>query len=230
MMEKKRGKHFGSLWVVLTVLLPFLSACGINKGIERNELENRVLSPLAPLVAVLPFENLSEYPNAGEILTRLMATELYRQRSFNIREEDDLYQQMAAGQVEKGGIPSTPSRVQQLAHKLGVDAVLLGSVTEFHYQHGLREEPVVGLSVRLVRSCDGQVVWAASRSVSGKGLLRRESLNQVAQRVVRELVNELGEVDHGELRCPGESQDDVGQAPTESGSAATGREARGEET
>jgi len=230
MMEIKRGKRFGSLWMVSAVLLLSLSACGINRGIEKNEPANRVLSPLAPLVALLPFENLSEYPNAGEILTRLMATELYRQRLFNIREEDDLYRQVAAEQSEKGRLPSTPPRVQQLAHKLGVDAVLLGSVTEFHYQHGLREEPVVGLSVRLVRSCDGQVVWAASRSVSGKGVLRRESLNQVAQRVVQELVNELGEVERGELRCPGESQDDVGQAPSDSGSAGADGRARGEET
>ncbi len=215
MMEKKRGdRRFVPFWIVLA-LLSSLSACGLNRGIERDELQNRVVPPLAPLVAVLPFENLSEHPNAGEILTRLMATELYRQKLFNVREETGPYQQTAAAEEGSGeALPSTLPRIQQLAHKLGVEAALLGSVTEFHYQHGLREEPVVGLSVRLVRSCDGQVVWAAGRSVTGRGLIRRESLNQVAQRLVHELVNELGEIGVDKLRCPGESPGDVGQAPS----------------
>ncbi len=231
MMEKKRGDRFGSLWLISVVLLLFLSACGTNKGIERDGSGNPVLSPAAPLVAVLPFENLSEYPNGGEILTRLMTTELYRQRLFHIREEDDLYRQMVAERIEKEGAPSAPSPIQQLAHKLGVDAVLLGSVTEFHYQHGLREEPVVGLSVRLVRSCDGQVVWAASHSVMGKGLLRRESLNLVAQRVIQELVSELGAVDSGRLRCSADSLDGASRLPFGVGSRTVNHgEARGEET
>ncbi len=227
MMEIKRGgKRFNSFWLVLA-LLPFLSACGVNRGLERDDLQSRVLSPHAPLIAVLPFENLSEHPNAGEILTRLMATALYRQKSFNIREEPKWVPGGADKDVNSEKLPSTMPEIQQLAHKLGADAALLGSVTEFHYQHGLREEPVVGLSVRLVRSCDGKVVWAASRSVSGKGLFRRESLNQVAQRMVDLLAKELGMMTSNDLRCVEQSLEMPGSQPTMSGEVAEGKETGG---
>ncbi len=229
MKEMVQGsKCHGVIWLVL-VFLPLLSACGMNRGVERGELQGQTVSAYAPVVAVLPFENLSEHPNAGEILTRLMATELYKQRLFNVREESEWLRSSVADDGEKAGerLPSSMPRIQQLAHKVGADGALLGSVTEFHYQHGLREEPVVGLSVRMVRSCDGKVVWASSRSASGKGLFRRESLNQVAQRVVQELVSELKQVGASVLYCAKESAGHLGE--TVNPSAPAGDESSGKE-
>ena len=210
MLEKKFGSKQRALFGMILVTIFALSACASNKGMEKDGVQSRAVPSDAPQVAVLPFENLSEHPNAGQILTRLMSTELYRQGSFQIREESVLHQQLRDGKNGSEQIRSVP-RAQQLAHKLGVDAVLLGSVTEYRYQHGLREEPVVGLSVRLVRSCDGQVVWASSQSVNGRGFIHRDSLNQAAQRVVYNLAKELERLDINELRCSTASQDIFGR-------------------
>jgi len=196
---KSGGKQTALSGILLTVVL-FLSACAGVGGIERNSAPQRTASVDAPQVVVLPFENLSENPDAGLILTRLMSTEMYRQGVFRIREKPELDQQSSVfkhGNKQEPGINS----IQQLVHKPGVDAVLLGSVTEYRYQHGLHEEPVVGLSMRMMRGCDGQVIWASSQSVTGRGFIHRDSLNQVARRVVHAMAAELEQLDLNELRC-----------------------------
>jgi hypothetical protein len=78
-----------------------------------------------------------------------------------------------------------------VAAALGVDAVLTGSVSEFGYQHGLKEEPTVGINLRLITLDDADVVWAASHADAGRGLLHRDSLAATAQRVVIEMVDAL---------------------------------------
>jgi polysaccharide biosynthesis protein PelC len=78
-----------------------------------------------------------------------------------------------------------------MARALGVNAVLIGSVSEFGYQHGLKEEPTVGVNVRLVSGISGQVLWASSASDTGRGLFFRDSVNETAQRVVIKMVDAL---------------------------------------
>ena len=199
MLEKKIGSKM-FLLAVMAMLVLFLSACASSKGVESGGVQSRMVSPDAPQVAVLPFENLTDYPNADQILTRLMGTELYRQGVFQVREERGPGRELRDAQRGRGEI-SAVTLARQLASELGADAVLLGSVTEYRYQHGLHEEPVVGLSVRMVRACDGRVVWASSQSESGRSFLHRDSLNQVAQRVARKMAAELLQMDSGLLGC-----------------------------
>ena len=141
-------------------------------------------------VAVLPFENLTVYPNAGRIAAELITTELYKQGVFTIMEASELEHRLRVRQIDLERLPG-PVVAAELAAALDVDAVMFGSVTEYGYQHGLREEPVVGINARLVGADDGKVVWASSHSEAGRGYLRRDSVNEVAQVVVRRMVQTL---------------------------------------
>ncbi len=222
MLDIKFGSRQICLYIVFLALTVGVSACAGNRMVERKSDQSRVVSPDAPGLAVVPFENLSEYPNAGQIMTRLMSTELYRQARFRVRQETVPAQWLGkTGGAERQ--ESEAGRAQQLGHIFGVDAVLMGSVTEYRYQNGLREEPVVGLSARVVRSCDGRVVWASSQNGAGHGLLRRESLNQVAQRVVQALAAQLEQLEAGQLNCSTAGSDaTTPQAESENGAAPEG--------
>lgn len=141
-------------------------------------------------VAVLPLENLTNYSNAGVIVADLLATELYERAVFRLAENSALRRALSEQDIE----PAEASRLaspDRLIEALDVDAVLIGSVSEFGYQHGLHEEPVVGLNLRLVRAGADGVLWAASHSASGAGYFTRDSVNAAAQRVVREMVATL---------------------------------------
>lgn len=143
-------------------------------------------------VAVLPFENLTNYPNAGRIAAELLATELYQRRIFQLQEETETRRALAQLKIDPENLTSVAA-AQQAAGLLEVDAIIVGSVSEFGYQQGLREEPVVGLNARLIEAGSGTVLWASSHSVMGGGYLDRGSLNATAQRVVTSMVAPLVE-------------------------------------
>ncbi|MEQ8587020.1 MAG: hypothetical protein RLO01_10835 [Thalassobaculaceae bacterium] len=141
-------------------------------------------------IAVLPFENLTNYPNAGRIAAELLATELYERGIFQLQEPSETLRTLAQLKVDPDNLTSVAA-AQQAAGLLDVDAVIVGSVSEFGYQQGLREEPVVGLNARLVEAGSGTVLWASSHSALGGGYLERGSLNATAQRVVSAMVAPL---------------------------------------
>jgi TolB-like protein len=167
-----------------------LAGCGLSTGASRDFTSSRAALPASARIAVLPLENLTSHPNAGVIASELISTELYRRNLFVQTEPTRARNQLAAAKIEADRLADT-SYGQKVAELLGVDAVLVGSVSEYGYQHGLREEPTVGMTVRLVRAGDGTVLWASSQSEVGMTALARESVNEVAQRVVARMLEAL---------------------------------------
>ena len=154
-------------------------------------------------VAVLPFTNWTDNPHAGGINARLFASELYHRQLFSVLEPAETEQGLGATENVPQGV-FRQDLAQEAGRRLGVDAVAVGSVSEFAYQHGLREEPAVGLSIRLVRVADGKLLWTASHSEIGSGWWRRDSLNLTAQRVVARMLDNL-ESDLERGPAPGEA-------------------------
>ncbi|MEO5332390.1 MAG: hypothetical protein H7839_10235 [Magnetococcus sp. YQC-5] len=154
----------------------------VSSGLSGSEIQK---------IAVLPFLNWTDHPNADEITARLTVTELYHHNLF--KTIDLISKGEEARTVVSGPKGPQPNRadLQEIGKRLGVDAVLTGAVSEFAYQHGLREEPAVGLSLRLVRVTDGEVLWTSSHSEIGAGWFRRDSLNLTAQRVIARMLSEL---------------------------------------
>lgn len=141
-------------------------------------------------VAVLPFENLTEHPNAGIIAAQLLSSELYRRQLFRQAEESDVRRRLVQRDIDVERLQDS-TFAQAAAQALGVDAVLVGSVSDYGYQRGLREDPSVGLNIRLVAAPNGQVLWAASYSSTGGGPFSRESANQLAQELIARMVDGL---------------------------------------
>ncbi len=147
-------------------------------------------------VAVIPLENLTNYPQAGLIVAELLATALYADGRFALTEGTALRKALAGRGLDTADLASSLAAAE-LARALEVDAVMVGSVTEFGYQHGLHEEPVVGVNLRLV-GAGGEVLWAASHSTTGRGYITRDSVNAAAQRLLAEMVAGLD----GAARAP----------------------------
>lgn len=172
-----------------------LAGCATGGMVVGGEPRSFIHPDLAAMsslkVAILPLENLTITPNAGQVVAQLLSTELYARHLFRLGEEEAVRKLLGAQPLEKDRRPKGMDSLQQVGVKLDVDAVLSGSVTEFSYQHGLREEPVVGVHLVMTRTKDGQVLWQASHSLRGTGVFNRETLIAVAQRAVVELVNDL---------------------------------------
>lgn len=177
--------------VMLAALLALtLTGCSLGRTNSRDFAEPGAGLPPGASVAVLPFENLTNYPSAGQIAADLVSTELYSLGLYRAVEASRVRNQLTAAKVDAEKLSDSTS-AQAAGRTLGVDAVLVGSVSEYGYQHGLREEPVVGLNARLVRASDGAVLWASSQSEAGRGYFSRDSVNNVAQRVVARMMDSL---------------------------------------
>lgn len=172
------------------LLAATLAACAGNVREGRDYVDPAIGDAAKATVAVLPFENLTNHPNAGLIASQLMATELYQRGLFALQEETRTRKLLAELNIDPAKLTDVAA-AQQAAGLLEVDALIVGSVSEFGYQHGLREEPVVGLNARLIDGGSGRVLWASSHSAAGGGYLDRSSLNATAQGVVSAMVRPL---------------------------------------
>lgn len=191
MTTDKRKRVATGLRVLAAMALALaVSACSIGRGNSRDFVDGGGILPRGATVAVLPFENLTNHQNAGMIASELVSTELYSLGLYRVVEASRVRNQLIAAKVDVEKLAES-TYAQDVGRTLGVDAVLVGSVTEYGYQHGLREEPVVGLNARLVRASDGSVLWASSQSQVGRGYFTRDSVNNVAQRVVSRMLDGL---------------------------------------
>jgi TolB-like protein len=189
-----RGKGVRTCGALLAVGL-FLAGCSFGRINSRDFAQPGAVLPAGSTVAVLPFENLTNHPNAGQIAADIVSTELYGVEGLRSMDAARVRSRLSAGKpaadATDAPADAAPLDAQAAGRTLGVDAVLAGSVSEYGYQHGLREEPVVGLNARLVRSSDGTVLWTSSQSEAGRGYFSRDSVNNVAQRVVTRMIDSL---------------------------------------
>ncbi len=161
-----------------------LSAAGCDAYRSDFAAPTLAAAQLEPL-AVVPFENLAAYPNAGLIVAELFQGELLASGRLEPKPLEKI--SALLGPLE--GERRTPAELGAL---LGAKTLVLGRVTEYTYKAGLGEDPAVGVSVRLVDAATGRVLWSGARSRTGRyAWLKEDSLSRLAGEVCRELAGSL---------------------------------------
>ncbi len=147
-------------------------------------------------VAVLPLENLSTDRQAGVRATRFLITELLASGAVDVVEPGEV----SAALDRLPGRPSTPATEQviELGKSLGVQAILVGTVTQSEtLRSGTVFVPVVTLDVHMLETETGAPVWAATHSEKGAGLSAKllgtgaEPISETTRRCVQRLVASL---------------------------------------
>lgn len=182
--------------LILAAGMVALSGCG--HTLRRDYMAAKETVTSLKTVAVLPFENLTKFPDAGEIVAELFTTELYRINDFRIMDRNQVKRLMREKQITPPQVIDRLS-AQEIGRALGVDGVLIGSVSEYWYRLERRsrkpggEEPAVGINARLVEVESGEVIWASSHSRSSYDVFSsdRDHLNRVAQITVSNMVDSL---------------------------------------
>jgi TolB-like protein len=145
-------------------------------------------------IAILPFENLSDDPEASRTVTGLITDELKKRGQFSIIETDAVEEFLAKRRIRYTGA-ITRITAREMGEVLGVDAVLVGSVPLF--SGDTNGEVIVGVAARIVSADDGSIIWADTLSYSGndfEGLLGLgvvKSLDKLTSRVVKELLADM---------------------------------------
>lgn len=154
----------------LLVLLVVVTGCGSSTL--------RYINPSANFsyikkVAVLPFNNLSSDKYAGERIRSTLTVDLMSRGVYEVMEQGEVSKVVrmvlrSSGFEEGNVIEVNKENLKVLGEKLGVQAVLLGSVDEY----ATGSSAVVSVSVRMLDTSSGIILWQANATARGGGVLR----------------------------------------------------------
>lgn len=149
---------------VLLLLIMVSSSCGgplyVNEQLINPEAMQRTRC-----VAVLPFVNATTTTVAGALAANAVSQALLQSGHVNALAPDEVVQQLAAMNLMYVAV-ATPMSAQTYGQALGVDAVIMGTVTEMGASPGTTNAkgPVVGFVASLVSVANGTVLWTSTAS------------------------------------------------------------------
>ena len=135
--------------------------------------------------ALLPLENLSTTPLAGEKAATLLETQLRRRGVSTLQVYPDSEPATLAALLDG---KARFRKANQWARSTGFRYAITGAVTEWHYKTGADKEPAVGLNLKLIDIPTGQVLWQATGSRIGWGF---GNLSRTGNKVVADLVGQM---------------------------------------
>jgi hypothetical protein len=148
-------------------------------------------------VAVLPFQNLSQQSTAAERVRDVFSNMLLATGALYV---------LPSGEVQRGlsrsGVALQTSLAKEEVISLGkaiaAEAVITGVVQEYgEARSGNTSANVIAVSVQMIETQTGKVVWAASSTKGGVGFWDRmfggggEPMNKVTEDAVSDLLNKL---------------------------------------
>lgn len=133
--------------------------------------------------AVLPFDNHTETPMAGQ-RAEAIATALLQalgvgsvKRHTSTTNADALFAPADAASGDSG---------MNWAREQGAAYVLTGAVDEWRYKVGVDGEPAAGVTLHIIDVSTGATLWSGT---GGKSGWSREALSSVGQKLIRELLD-----------------------------------------
>lgn len=161
----RRKRHFSLWWIVA------LSGCavGLAAWVGWQRMSNQIAANDIRSIAVLPFQNLSGDPSQdffADGMTEQLITELSRIESLRVISHTSV--------MEYKG---TRKHLPQIAHELGVDGILEGSV--------IRENDQVRVTVQLLNGPEDRHIWSNSYERPLHGILNLQ--REVAEAVTRQI-------------------------------------------
>jgi len=168
----KRLKIFNGFIVCIMMLL--LTGCGV--GLNKNV--NSFLRPNVDIayikkVAVLPFTNHSSDKLAAVRARDIVITQILSRHIFDVIDKSIVDSVLQEEAIEPGS-PLDKAIIKRLGQRLNVQGLILGSIDQAGYErNGMFSYPVISLTLRLVDTRSGLVLWQASGYDSGYSLMKR---------------------------------------------------------
>lgn len=133
---------------------------------------------------IMPISNQSTTPMAGQHVEQILSSIMFNKgvttESYPANLSSDLSSLLDESANQK--------KADEWLRAQKFDYILSGSVQEWHYKTGLDGEPAVGITLQLVATDTGTVVWKSSGSRAGWG---RESVSSAGHTVIENILDGL---------------------------------------
>jgi hypothetical protein len=182
--------------VLLSLLLVFLSACASHSGPGAYHDPNFDLASVR-IVAVMPFENLTKDPLGAERVRDVFMNMLLSTGAIYVLPAGEVARGMVRAGIEKATAPSAEDAVK-LGGIVKADAVITGVVKEYgEVRSSTTAANVVSLSLQMLETQTGKVVWTASSTKGGITTADRlfggggQPMDDVTRAAVIDVLNKL---------------------------------------
>jgi hypothetical protein len=152
---------------------------------------------LIQTVVVMPFTNLTREPVVADRVRDVFINRLLSTGAVYVLPIGEVARGVAKVGIE-GPTSPTPEDVVKLGAFLKSDAIITGVVREYgEVRSGTTSANVISISIQLVEAATGKVVWSASSTKGGIGVMARlfggggQPLNKVTEEAVDALFDKL---------------------------------------
>lgn len=178
----------------VTVILMMTAGCG-SRAVSESFMREDVDFAYVQTIAVLPFENNSEDKFAGNRARGITITQVLAMGLFDVLEKDLVDSEMYNEALDPG-VPIDPLTLKRLGNRLKSQAFLMGTVDAAGTNKlGATTYPEFALTLRLVDTESGMILWQASGHLSGESFGRRlfglkaDDAYQITLKLVKTLLN-----------------------------------------
>ena len=184
--------------LILVAVVVSMAACAGPKGGEKYRDETMDFGAVKN-VAVMPFANLSRDQAAADRVRDVLVTDLLASGGVYVIPTGEIARGIGLAGIMNPTFPSSADIVK-LGSVIKVDAVITGVVREYgEVRSGSSAANVISMSLQMMETQTGRIVWSASTTKGGIGLKDRllggggDPLNDITEKAVKDLVNKLFE-------------------------------------
>lgn len=177
-------------WCALPALL---AGCSAGRRYQDKSMDFAAVRT----VAVLPFANLTSASTGGERVRDVFSNMLLSTGAMYVLPSGEVQRGLTRSGVANATAPSKEEAIT-LGKALAAEAVITGVLKEYgEVRSGNSSANAISLSLEMIETQTGKVVWAASTTQGGVGFTDRlfggggEPMNKVTEDAVRDLLNKL---------------------------------------
>lgn len=186
-----------TLGIATLAALALSAGCAGKRPAEVTYHDPNMDFSLLQKVAVLPFENLTTTTAAADRVRDVFMTMMQATGTVYVLPPGEVARGVDRASVARPTAP-TAEEVVNLGKVVGVDAVITGVLREYgEVRSGSTSAGVVSLSVQMMETQTGKVVWSASSTRGGVDAADRlfggggQPMDQVTADAVRDLLDKL---------------------------------------
>lgn len=182
--------------LLVLVVAAMSTACATTSDVYRDETMD---FGSVRTVAVMPFVNLSKDQLAGERVRDVFSTLLLASGALYTVPPGEVARGVAAAGLAYATTP-TPEEIMKLGKMIKVDAIITGVIREYgEVRSGTATADVISVSMQMVETQTGRIVWNASSTKGGIGIKDRlfggggRPLNYLTEECLNEIIAKLFE-------------------------------------
>ncbi len=179
--------------LILAAVLVSMAACA---GGEKYRDQNMDFGAIKN-VAVMPFANLTRDQQAAERVRDVFVTSLLATGGVYVIPTGEVAKGIGLAGIQNPVAPSN-AEIMKFGPMVKADAVITGVLREYgEVRSGSSAANVISMSLQMVESQTGKVVWSASTTKGGIGMTDRllggggDPLNTITEKAIKDLINQF---------------------------------------